>query len=690
MMAMMKKQAVLITLAILGISAVLLFVKGANTPLFKTYGFIPSDPPVIKHIEMFDLFPVDRVMTIKAENLAEEKEDNYVYLDDRLLTVANVREGENEIDVVLTTIMEDGFITITVGGQTSNAYEVDFPRPRIESLQFPNGLEPEADFLINGEGFHWSVKRNIVEIFTTRTEEYLTLEVKTATETQIKAELPEEVFEGQLTVDRGGWLSNSVDIELLIIPELGSLEFEGDYLEFDEVLTLKGNNFHEDLEKNIVVFTDDDFDEDTKIEVHPYFVSGNKDTMKLLTPSNAKPGDLYLEINKFESNRLPYTLKPGPTISFNERNASRGSGTGSVILSIFGENFSAVNEENVVYVNQVRATNEGMFGSSILRANLGFPPAVGTIYVETRGYKGNEIDYDFSWLLVPNIGSLEAEYGFIKNQPITIKGGRFSDDVILAVGGEDNELNLSTELISPNEIIAYISPEAVTGQVIEVQLRGGIYSGNSLSFTVGDRSKKIVPAEIKEEIPPGPTVFITPEEITHPFSDVSIRDWFVLPVQRLFDLGIIQGKTDGDFHPEDLVSRAEFLKMALASRSIDPSKVSASFTYVDTQDHWAGQYVAYALLATHIDPGDYFHPDAPITRAEAIKILLNVYGRSTDDVMNEYFMDTFTHWSVLYAAKAFEDGIVEGFLDDEGNRFFHPDQHMNRAEAAKIIFEMVE
>jgi hypothetical protein len=45
---------------------------------------------------------------------------------------------------------------------------------------------------------------------------------------------------------------------------------------------------------------------------------------------------------------------------------------------------------------------------------------------------------------------------------------------------------------------------------------------------------------------------------------------------------------------------------------------------------------------------------------------------------------------VLYVGKAFEEGIVEGELDELGNRFFYPDRSMNRAEAAKIMSEMVE
>ena len=42
------------------------------------------------------------------------------------------------------------------------------------------------------------------------------------------------------------------------------------------------------------------------------------------------------------------------------------------------------------------------------------------------------------------------------------------------------------------------------------------------------------------------------------FPDVGAHEWFAEAVDVLSDLGIVQGKADGTFHPYDPVSRAEF------------------------------------------------------------------------------------------------------------------------------------
>ncbi|MGI5985566.1 MAG: S-layer homology domain-containing protein [Clostridiales bacterium] len=61
------------------------------------------------------------------------------------------------------------------------------------------------------------------------------------------------------------------------------------------------------------------------------------------------------------------------------------------------------------------------------------------------------------------------------------------------------------------------------------------------------------------------------------FPDVKQGDWFAENVIRLTELGIINGKEDGRFHPDDLIKRGEFMKMLMIAGeylySATPSRV---------------------------------------------------------------------------------------------------------------------
>ncbi|MBI4836088.1 MAG: S-layer homology domain-containing protein [Candidatus Abawacabacteria bacterium] len=112
------------------------------------------------------------------------------------------------------------------------------------------------------------------------------------------------------------------------------------------------------------------------------------------------------------------------------------------------------------------------------------------------------------------------------------------------------------------------------------------------------------------------------------FSDVPVDHVYAHAIQVLKDKGIVRGYDGIRFGPEQLITRAELLKIALEGADIDTSdqKNSASpFIDLDTK-HSLRQYVIYAkennIVSGYSDSS--YRPNQPTTRAEAIKILLNV------------------------------------------------------------------
>jgi len=119
-----------------------------------------------------------------------------------------------------------------------------------------------------------------------------------------------------------------------------------------------------------------------------------------------------------------------------------------------------------------------------------------------------------------------------------------------------------------------------------------------------------------------------PDGITE-FSDVGKNQWYYKEVGALAYLGAIKGKTADTFAPGDSIKRSEFV--AIAARFSVLVQGSNPFSDVDNTK-W---YYSYVISASNYGwIGGYqdgsFQPDKPITRAEAVKVINAMLGRTGD------------------------------------------------------------
>lgn len=118
-----------------------------------------------------------------------------------------------------------------------------------------------------------------------------------------------------------------------------------------------------------------------------------------------------------------------------------------------------------------------------------------------------------------------------------------------------------------------------------------------------------------------------------PFDDVPNGSWFYNYVTTAFKKSIVRGYEDGSFRPANTVSRAEFLKMAIATAGFEPSMELVQDPYSDVlKSDWHAKYFEFSkgqdLL--RIKPGNLMTPNSPITRGEAAEViykLSRVQGR---------------------------------------------------------------
>ncbi len=115
------------------------------------------------------------------------------------------------------------------------------------------------------------------------------------------------------------------------------------------------------------------------------------------------------------------------------------------------------------------------------------------------------------------------------------------------------------------------------------------------------------------------------------FSDVEASAWYAPCVTFAKAHGVICGYPDGTFRPEAPVSRAELVKMLCAY--FDLSEESGTSGFADVPDgHWAAGPVSFAVASGWVSgyPDGTFQPERPVSRAEAVKLLNRALGRRTD------------------------------------------------------------
>ena len=190
------------------------------------------------------------------------------------------------------------------------------------------------------------------------------------------------------------------------------------------------------------------------------------------------------------------------------------------------------------------------------------------------------------------------------------------------------------------------------------------------------------------------------EDITGPvFRDVGDTDWFNPFVASLAEWGIVsgfkdgQGRPTGEYRPGNPVTIAEVLKMAMESAHVDEAQCTNTPLHPQAAGHWARPYVACAeqMGVRVLDPRLPADLNRAAKRAEVLTIIHDVFG---DEVLPLFssFTDTEGHRYESDIAYANLYGIVSGDTDTSGAETgtFRPDDSINRAEVAKIMYEKLK
>ncbi|MBM7577837.1 S-layer homology domain-containing protein [Jeotgalibacillus terrae] len=173
------------------------------------------------------------------------------------------------------------------------------------------------------------------------------------------------------------------------------------------------------------------------------------------------------------------------------------------------------------------------------------------------------------------------------------------------------------------------------------------------------------------------------------FSDVTM---YGDEINYLTELDIIKGYDNGEFKPDNQVTRLQAVQMILRGLQVEPDgESSTEFSDVNAGDYGYDEIFAaveLGIISGKTDPEtgeQYFDPYAPLTRSQMAKILTNAYV--LEEEWNYFFTDiSHDHWAKDYVDTLASHGISTGYED----RTFRPDQQIKRGHFALFMARMLD
>ncbi len=176
--------------------------------------------------------------------------------------------------------------------------------------------------------------------------------------------------------------------------------------------------------------------------------------------------------------------------------------------------------------------------------------------------------------------------------------------------------------------------------------------------------------------------------------------WAEDDIKSMAQWGYIQGMFDGNFYPEDTVTRAEFVAMGVRMLGAD-AETELTGEITDLESWYAG-YVQWAynnsIIPEEMIENGKFNPESEITREEMVAIVINIWKYAKPRTEFEAAElsdftdgDDVSDWAKEAMGYAVNKGIIEGFskeskTDDEFIvTELKPKDSATRAQAAVVL-----
>ncbi len=253
-----------------------------------------------------------------------------------------------------------------------------------------------------------------------------------------------------------------------------------------------------------------------------------------------------------------------------------------------------------------------------------------------------------------------------------------------------------TATVNGNEVIIKADSRLMEGQKYNIILTQNITSTDGARLNM-ERIITFTCQKESDAVPPVDEPVVDDGGLSNLPDDISDH-WSKDYMQKLIDLDIIDGSMANgiiNYYPDKPLTRAEFAKYIVMSQGMETATATIG-TFADGDNipfelrpYVYGAYNSGIIQGALEDDGLYFFPDATITRAEIITIL----GRllKLEGMATLDFADAYEipDWALPYVAGCVSRGYVMGD-NDTGVMLLRPNDNVTRCEAATIISKVLD
>jgi len=174
------------------------------------------------------------------------------------------------------------------------------------------------------------------------------------------------------------------------------------------------------------------------------------------------------------------------------------------------------------------------------------------------------------------------------------------------------------------------------------------------------------------------------------FPDI-VGHWAETPIRAAAGEGWVSGYPDGNFRPNNSVTRAEFASLLVRAFGLQLPADAAALPFADTQSSWARPNIeiAYALKIIYGVSDTQFSPNALVTREQAVSMIMRMCDSLglIDAPPEGYAALAFADNASIaaYAQANVRAAVANGIIFGKSENRFDPKGTTTRAEAVAII-----
>lgn len=199
-------------------------------------------------------------------------------------------------------------------------------------------------------------------------------------------------------------------------------------------------------------------------------------------------------------------------------------------------------------------------------------------------------------------------------------------------------------------------------------------------------SVSAAPVRYGEELTNSPQV-----QYQQKFKDVPESYWAFKYIGEMEQRGVLLGYPNGNFYPDNYVTRGEFAKIMTIAAGLSVQNVSYS-NYADVKvTDWYSPFIESAryYLSGYVSNGsNLYMPETNALREDIAVALVKLKGYDTTGFDLSILKAMFTDWQSIsegaqkYVAVAVEKGLISGYEDNT----FRGQMGITRAEAATLLW----